>query len=223
MNQTQEQSPKTGRSIRVKPHFIGSEITGYGAESAGRESQAGEADRWQAFGAWVRKRRRSLGISQETAAARAGIAGNHWSRIETGKSGIRYDKVEPIAHALELNATHVYRFSGYSPPDAARFTEPSAGRRYCIATRPAQGNENSGFRATSTIPKPMPASQQDIERIEACLFQIMESQRRHDEFVLKLMAVLKLATHLTEGKPAAVLKRLLNQHGSRAGLLKRIV
>lgn len=179
-----------------------------------------ETERWRAFGVWVRSRRRSLGISQNIAASRAGLAGNHWSRIENGKSGIRHDKVEAIARALELHPSLVFEASGYAPPASRLRSGELTVRRYRVAKRASQASQAD---AGVIVSHPDNSSQailtlrEDVNRLEGYMVQILDNQRRQEEFAHSMIVVLKGISSLMEGKPAAILRRLLNHRGSRSG------
>ncbi len=190
------------------------------AELRGSRFRDEETERWRAFGAWVRSRRRSLGISQNEAASRTGIAGNHWSRIENGRSGIRHDKVEAIAHALELHSSLVFEASGYSPPASHPCSTELAARPYCVAKRCGQASQGGAVVVVSHHGSSSQAIldlREDIDKLEGYMIQILNNQRRQEEFAHTLIVVLKGISNLMEGRPAAILRRLLNQRGSRSG------
>jgi len=194
-----------------------------GWEAEARESRYKdeETERWRTFGAWVRSRRRSLGISQNVAASRAGLAGNHWSRLENGKSGIRRDKVEAIARALELHPSLVFEASGYAPPASRLHSSEPTVRRYRVAKHSSQASQAD---AGVVVSHPDSSSQailltlrEDVDRLEGYMVQILDNQRRQEEFAHSMIVVVKGISSLMEGKPAAILRRLLNHRGSRSG------
>ena len=65
------------------------------------------------FGAAVRSRRRSLGISQEKLAERAGLHRTYICDIEHGARNVSLDNIDRLAKALEIQAAAL--FGGFEP------------------------------------------------------------------------------------------------------------
>jgi transcriptional regulator with XRE-family HTH domain len=66
------------------------------------------------FGAWLRERRKQLGMSQGDAAKRAGISRQQWLRIEAAESGTRRETIPGIAFALSVPVAEAMERAGYS-------------------------------------------------------------------------------------------------------------
>lgn len=58
----------------------------------------------RAFGGFIRNRRLELGLEQPDLAARMGISSSHVSNMETGRGYVSFDRMWPLAEALECEA-----------------------------------------------------------------------------------------------------------------------
>jgi transcriptional regulator with XRE-family HTH domain len=68
------------------------------------------------FAGAVRARRRSLGITQEAAAERAGIALNTWSEVERGRQDLRFTTLAKVAQGLGVSAGTLVGDADPPPP-----------------------------------------------------------------------------------------------------------
>lgn len=80
------------------------------------------------LGAWLRERRRSLDLTQEEAALRAGMTRGMWAKLESGESGTSRKNVPGIAQALQANLTETYQIAGFSPPGADGMSDKDLAR-----------------------------------------------------------------------------------------------
>lgn len=71
--------------------------------------------RFQQFGDLVRRRRESLGLSQEAVAEQVGIARAHLSRIEHGDYQPSPIALAKMAMLLEISIEDAYALTGYMP------------------------------------------------------------------------------------------------------------
>jgi transcriptional regulator with XRE-family HTH domain len=74
----------------------------------GPHSESGNVNR-AAFGMRVQTARRSLGLSQEALAARAGLHRTYIGSVERGERNVSLDNIYAIAHALGLEAADLLR------------------------------------------------------------------------------------------------------------------
>lgn len=74
----------------------------------GPHSESGNVNR-TAFGRRVQATRRSLGLSQEALAARAGLHRTYIGSVERGERNVSLDNIYAIAQALGLEAADLLR------------------------------------------------------------------------------------------------------------------
>jgi len=62
-----------------------------------------------AFGLSIQKRRREMGLSQEEAAARAGIHRTYFADVERGSRNVGFKNVVAIARGLDLTPSELLK------------------------------------------------------------------------------------------------------------------
>jgi transcriptional regulator with XRE-family HTH domain len=74
-----------------------------------KEKTGGRDPLLMAFGLAIQKRRREMGISQEEAAARAGIHRTYFADVERGARNVGFKNVVAIARGLGVTASDLLK------------------------------------------------------------------------------------------------------------------
>lgn len=91
------------------------------------------------IGRAIRERRQALGLSLGELAERLGVAISTMSKVETGKIGLSFERMENIGHALDIDYVTLLGEGAPSEPAAG---SPRHGTRRSI-TRPEEGGPNA--------------------------------------------------------------------------------
>jgi transcriptional regulator with XRE-family HTH domain len=80
------------------------------------------------LGANIRTRRKSLGLTQESLAEKAGTAPTYIAMIESGRRAPSFRMIERIAEVLEIDAPELFTMQNYPPEPAAEIRKELANR-----------------------------------------------------------------------------------------------
>lgn len=100
-------------------------------EALHRMQQAGDTEgvrRWY-FGVFINTMRQMAGLTQEGAAARAGLTRVQWSRIENGHDLPKKSNLSAIADAINVDIAGLYRRAGYALPDDLKLYDVKRAKR----------------------------------------------------------------------------------------------
>jgi transcriptional regulator with XRE-family HTH domain len=96
-----------------------------------RMKEAGDTEgvlRWD-LGVYITLMRLGADLDQEQAANRAGIAREHWSRIENGHVKPKRESISAIADAIHVDVGGLYRRAGYAVPDELKIYDMKRAKR----------------------------------------------------------------------------------------------
>ena len=74
-----------------------------------KEKAGGRDPLLMAFGLAIQKRRREMGISQEEAAARAGVHRTYFADVERGSRNVGFKNVVAIARGLDVTPSELLK------------------------------------------------------------------------------------------------------------------